>query len=610
MPRISEFLELVRSGVPAHATISADPLTRLRHESFILRNLVVGVLSIAAIPVYLAFIDGASPAGIVALGLLSLLAPVALHVSRTGHLNSAHVFQAVVIAAFVTWLMLLSGGTGSAAVFWLAILPFEAAITGSRRLVLVNVLISAAVFCGMAAAQAFGMAEAAMISDPAGEKLAGLLSAALVLYGFLLVLEFDGVSRQTEDQARDRAFLSTTIGESVIDAVSLHDQQGGILFVTPSVADLLKVDWHDVLGNGLFARVHVGDRPAYLKALSDAIAEQKSTSVEFRARRSVAAAEAESDAAQEFIWLEMRCKPLEARSDRPDRLVAVTRDITERRLYEEELRLQRQKAEEASELKTRFLANVSHELRTPLNAIIGFSDLISSQPFGPIENEKYLEYVHLIHGSGEHLLNVVNDILDMSKIEAGKFQVIPEPFEIAPLISECVDMLMPQALEARVSILPSVEPGVKDVMADRRAVRQIVLNLLSNAIKFTEVDGKITISARTSGTRFVLSVSDTGIGVPAEDLEHLGKPFYQVDNAYSRQKEGTGLGLSVVRGLTELHGGDMKIKSELGIGTTVAIEFPHEEAAAPIKLHAPAQTAGPVEADDDGEPVQQRAASL
>lgn len=590
MPRITELIETIRAGIPVNGSACDDGHARIRHESFILRNVFIAIFSLAMVPVYLAIEDGAGLIGVVALGILSLLAPIALYLSKTGRLIVAHGLQTGIIATFVLWVTLSSGNPLSPALLWLVVLPFEAAITGARKLLLTNITVSALVFACVGLAYNQGVVPPMMFVQVPEQTLIAIFMATLVLYGVLLVFELDGLNRETMNAMRDREFLYQVIGENVADAVSLHDQTGSTLFVTPSMNDILGIPMGEAINDSLFSRVHVGDRPAYLKALSDAVADKKPTSVEFRARSGLIENNGNAPLYPDFVWLEMRCKPLDGIADRPDQVVAVTRDVTHRKHYEEEMQQAREHAEEAYDLKTRFLANVSHELRTPLNAILGFSDLLKSEVYGPIENEKYLEYIQLIHDSGAHLLTVVNDILDMSKIEAGKFQVIPEPFDAVPVIRECVGMTMPQAQDAGVTVVTRLPERAEDLMADRRAIQQILLNLLSNAIKFTDPGGTVTVTMKKNRYRCTLTVADTGIGVPADDIKSLGKPFFQVDNTYSRQKEGTGLGLSVVKGLTELHGGEVRVQSEIGVGTTIAIDLPVPPSSAPVPLHAKEQT--------------------
>jgi len=236
-------------------------------------------------------------------------------------------------------------------------------------------------------------------------------------------------------------------------------------------------------------------------------------------------------------------------------------------------------AEEANRTKSAFLANMSHELRTPLNAIIGFSDAIKQQLFGPVSNKRYLEYIGDIYDSGTHLLSLINDILDMSKIEAGKYELHVEALDATEVVDSSARFIRVRAEEAGVSL--SVDaPGSLTLWADVRALKQILLNLLTNAIKFTPKGGSVTLRVRAMDDDVEFLVVDTGIGIPARDLPRLGQRFEQVDNAMTRRREGTGLGLAMCRSLTELHKGQITITSEVGQGTTVSVRLPRGHAPA------------------------------
>ncbi len=232
-----------------------------------------------------------------------------------------------------------------------------------------------------------------------------------------------------------------------------------------------------------------------------------------------------------------------------------------------------ERAEAANQAKSEFLANMSHELRTPLNAIIGFSELMESAPFGPLGSKKYEEYVTDIHSSGTYLLGVINDILDMSKIEAGQFTMDCEEIDLCPLIRETVRVVALQAAEKKIT----VETEIADTMrlyADRRAIKQIAINLLSNAVKFTGEGGHISVRARNVAGAMMLSIEDTGCGIPKHALHKLGRPFEQVQNQFSKNHTGSGLGLAISRSLAELHGGAVKIRSTEGVGTIVSVRIP------------------------------------
>jgi cell cycle sensor histidine kinase DivJ len=296
--------------------------------------------------------------------------------------------------------------------------------------------------------------------------------------------------------------------------------------------------------------------------------------------------------APRYVWVEMRCRPLDEVSGtlmRPG-IVAVTRDISERKAQEAELLRTRDEAESASRAKTQFLANMSHELRTPLNAVIGFSEILNRELFGTLGEARYRDYARLIHESGEHLLNVVNGILDMSKIEAGKFNIVKEPFDVAPLVKSCCDIMRHTAEQRSLSLIMDVAPNIPELPADKRACKQMLLNLISNAIKFTDPGGWVRVSARKTGETVELSVADNGIGIAEADLPKLGNPFVQANNSYDRSHDGAGLGLSVVKGLARLHGGRLDLISVLGQGTTATIvlplEAPGESAEAPLERPA------------------------
>jgi PAS domain S-box-containing protein len=234
----------------------------------------------------------------------------------------------------------------------------------------------------------------------------------------------------------------------------------------------------------------------------------------------------------------------------------------------------RDNAEEANRIKSQFLAMMSHELRTPLNAIIGFSEMIETQALGPVGVTRYVEYARDVHTSGRHLLELINDILDMSKVEAGKYVLHRTEVEPRRAIRHCVRMVRLRADEAAIDLIEEVPAALPMLWADERALNQILLNLLSNAIKFTNRGGRVTISAELVGPELRLMVSDTGIGIAAEDMERVGTPFEQIDNSHTRKHAGTGLGLALTRSLTELHGGRLEIKSELGVGTRIAVVLP------------------------------------
>jgi cell cycle sensor histidine kinase DivJ len=383
------------------------------------------------------------------------------------------------------------------------------------------------------------------------------------------------------------------------DLVTWHDRGGLVLQASGAADKLLCVPPAALHGRGLFSRVHVSDRPAFLKAISDAAVSDAPVSAQFRihvAHVSVMEDDVASSARDEtdnrVIWGEMRASRVkQTNGDGSCAVVAITRDVSAHMRHAEELEAARVEAERAGDAKGRFLATVSHELRTPLNAIIGFSEVLASDASQTLAPERRDEYIGIIRESGEHLLQVVNTLLDVSKIEAGNFDVLPEPFAVAAFAHGCCDLMGLKAERGGILLAREIASDLPELVADRRACKQVLINLLSNAIKFTPAGGQVTVVARRERDRIVLIVSDTGIGIAEEDLPKLGDPFFQALSSYDRRHEGTGLGLSVVRGLIGLHGGSLTIESAPDEGTSVTVSLPidcrtgRSRKGAPLRIH-------------------------
>lgn len=353
------------------------------------------------------------------------------------------------------------------------------------------------------------------------------------------------------------------------------DAQGSVATVGGRDRQEFLAWMRDPRGKGFIEQVHVSDRILFLQAFDRLRQGEEAVSVDLRLDRPCIALEL-----QQFAHLRM---DMTARRDEDGELSAVVaqlRDVS----YEQQLRLEAQSraadAESANDAKSRFLAAVSHELRTPLNAVLGFSDILLGEYFGKFENDRQREYVRLVRESGAHLLSVVNTMLDMSKIEAGRYELILEPFDIASSIKSCEGMLTLQAKSKGVTLTSRVQRGLGEVMADQRAIQQILINLVGNAVKFTEDGGVVSVDAAIRDGILKLTVSDTGIGIPADKLSMIGQPFVQIQNDYTRRFEGTGLGLSLVKGLVALHGGHFAIASQPGEGTIITIEIAADGSAA------------------------------
>ncbi len=246
-----------------------------------------------------------------------------------------------------------------------------------------------------------------------------------------------------------------------------------------------------------------------------------------------------------------------------------------------------QQAELANRSKSEFLANMSHELRTPLNAVLGFSELIQSEIFGPLGNDRYREYAGDIKDAGQHLLDLINDILDLSKIEAGGEELIEEAIEVPKTVQAVMTLVKGRADKNSIRLTLDIPDRLPMLRGDQRKLKQILVNLLSNGIKFTEAQGSVTLKIWcTSNSGYIFQVTDTGIGMFQEDIPKALKPFGQIDSKLSRKYEGTGLGLPLTKHLVEIHGGSLDLQSERGVGTTVTIRFPAQLIVEPTELQA------------------------
>ena len=370
-----------------------------------------------------------------------------------------------------------------------------------------------------------------------------------------------------EKALKDREAAFRFIAESATDMIVHHGRDGVPVFISPSVEQVLGVKAEECLGASPYKLCHAEDLPSVLAAIEEARKSGRTVTYAYRARHG----------AGHYVWLESAVRFVsDPRSGEQTGAISITRDITERKNFENELLHARERAEAASSTKSRFLANMSHELRTPLNAIIGFSDILAREMFGPVGSERYAEYAKLINESGAMLLDLINDLLDMSKIEAGKFELHYEDLLVADTVASSLRLVTGRASEKGVAISTSIMPENLRLRADQRAVKQILLNLLSNAIKFTDASGRVEVAAEATDGALRLTVRDTGIGIPSDVLPRLARPFEQASNDPARAHGGSGLGLALVKSLAQLHGGAFAIQSEQGLGTEVTVTLPLE----------------------------------
>lgn len=542
-------------------------------------RLLGSLVALAAFPIYLAIRGAPTALEVAAFAWLILPILLSYFLSRTGRYEGAHLLSSTALAGLVMMIATATGGIESFAAVWLVVIPLEAALSASRRVV--GFASALAVSCVLALI-AMSYLDVLPPSD-AGTMAHSVFMAFGIASGTLYAV---GLAFSADSLARTGASLLNVeegryrlLARNMSDVISRHRRNGAVQFISPAAEALLGVPVSGLQGHGLFDRVHVADRPAYLTALAAAALGGDAQSVEFRLRRDIAGTpQGRPRHSADFIWVEMRCRPLEHASDaatssEPE-VVAVMREITERKHQEHALDLARTTAERADAAKTRFLATMSHELRTPLNAIIGFSEMIVQEDALLINAARRKEYAQLINDSGQHLLSVVNSILDMSKMESGNFEILPEPFAPGDVLVSSSNLLALKARDNGIELVMRVPEDLPQIIGDPRAFKQIVLNLVSNAIKFTERGGRVTISARVDGSRMALRVTDNGVGISPDDLKRIGDPFFQAGKTYQRRHEGTGLGLSIVKSLVALHGGEIDVQSKVDEGTTVTIMLP------------------------------------
>ena len=557
MTRYGEFSGAVAGGCDRLVHPAASEAERPRQRRLV--GLLLGApFLIAGAGVTLVSANiGAAATFAVIFAVLGLSWLAALLVAATGRATAIGVAALAVAAAAVAVIVAAAGGLTSPAAMLFAVLPLEAAWAWRTRKAAALGAIAAVASVALAIfLNASPFAEGAAVS--AWHWLLPIAWAATLLMRATDLLG-RGVPAQ-EAKAADGL-------EAIVPAVVLRiEDSGDVVEVSDRARSMLRLQPELLFGTAFFDRIHIADRVGYLCALADIREGADIRSVEMRLRLPRRNEEQAGDNFQPFA-LELMREPGGA-------IVAMLRENDTVAELRDGLARAADAAKAAEMAKSNFLAAVSHELRTPLNAIIGFSDMLLHEMFGPFQEPRQKEYVGIVRDSGQHLLDVVNSILDVSKIESGCYAINPEPFRFRDAVDMCASMMALQAEAKALSISIDVAIGTGEVKADRRAVQQMLINLVSNAVKFTPDGGKVEIGAKRLGSRLHFWVSDTGIGIAEEHLSRLGTPFMQIQNDYTRRFEGTGLGLSLVKGLVALHEGTMSIESAPEEGTKVTISLP------------------------------------
>jgi PAS domain S-box-containing protein len=411
--------------------------------------------------------------------------------------------------------------------------------------------------------------------------LAGVIAALITL--ILVQLKRRERSEAALARSEAAAHKLALVAARTQNGVMITDAAGRIEWSNEGFTQLMGLSAREASGRDPIALADPEEEaPERIAAIREELAAGHAIDIEFRRGEGSAT-----------CWLRMQMAPVRDGEGRITNHVAVLSDVSDTHRLQEAAIAARDSAEAASRAKSEFLANMSHELRTPLNAVIGFSEIMQNEIFGPV-GERYREYVQNIHASGNHLLSLINDVLDLSKVEAHKFKLNEDVVDLDALLDECLASLGVAADKGGITLGRSGDPTTPLVNCDARALRQVMLNLLSNAIKFTPAGGGVTARlARRPDGDIEFAVADSGIGIAPGDLDRIMQPFEQVQSGFARTRPGTGLGLALSRRFVELHGGSIAIASELGRGTTVTVRLPASriDAGEDIAAHAPPHAA-------------------
>ncbi len=559
-----------------HLRIPPGSSEHARHCRFLAATGFVSGLGLGTVP--LLIVGHQSSPGLWAWATAFASVPflLAVAVSRSGKLNLALNIAALFMASLLGFAIGTSGALVLPFILIAALCCLEPAFWQMNHPVAKGVGMAVIIASTAIILTYLGISVAELRNPASSLSILSWVSAAAY---FVLCLH-----RTATRLSKRNAALSADVENQAIvaastqDLITVHHRDGSARFVAASCRDMIGVTPDDLSGAGFSGKIHLQDRILFLQGVSDVWHARREQKLRIRLR-------SKGLNERSWIWVDMTLSAQVSDNGAVSSVVACSRNVTAEVQREQEFERAAQDYERSRAAQKRFLATMSHELRTPLNAIIGFSDVLEQELFGRLEQQRHREYISHIHSSGQHLLNVVNDMLDMSRIEAGRYELDVSEFSLNEVISKTLNMMLPLAEKAKVTIIHDCEAGLPLVLGDRRSWQQILINLLSNAIKFTPEGGTVSLKARSLGRNVKLVVRDTGIGMEPEFLKSIGEPFLQADTGTDRRFGGTGLGLSVVKGLVELSGGELRIDSNPGEGAVAEVSLPQRVPVAQPRPH-------------------------
>jgi cell cycle sensor histidine kinase DivJ len=555
-----------------HERVAGRPVEEARHRAFIVARLVVAACALLAAPLFLLFHGAPTPRGCIIFLLAQIPLVAVIVLSRTGDLRVARSISIGGWLAMATAIHALAPGYDAFSVALLLVALIEAALTPEVGAVIVIEVVAIAALALTAGltlrAPREWLTEDATMAILLGAPLFFYIAA--LVYGAVRVEQARARAEARND--RDLMLLTGAVGDILLRL----DRAGFVNAVVGDGRHAFDLNRRDLIGREFFQRIHVADRPTFLKAVSDAVDGKAVATAAVRVQVGVESNASGGFIAPVFNYFEARVRRAQSYGDKggADAVLCALRDMNAAIDADIALAAARAVAERAASCNVRLLANVSHELRTPLNAIIGFSQMLATDEIAPSEPAKQREYASIISDSGHHLLEIVNSILEMSEIESGAMQIALESFALQTLADQCCDMMQLKADQSGVTLARDYAEGLGEIVADKRGCRQILINLLSNAVKFTPRGGMVKLLLQPEAHHVLVTVEDDGVGIAAGDLARLGDPFFRARASLDRAHEGTGLGLSMVRGLVGLHGGSITIESGLQAGSAVSVRLP------------------------------------